>query len=65
MDRVVSRADGEWLFAPSSAGTEITWTYTFRPRRRMAPLVRLAVAPLWRRYATRAIGLAVQVAEEP
>lgn len=65
MNRVVARADGEWWFASTGGGTEITWTYTFRPRPRMAPLARLAVAPLWRRYASRVLGLAVGAAEAP
>jgi Polyketide cyclase / dehydrase and lipid transport len=63
--RVVGHADGAWWFTATYDGaTDVRWTYVFRPRRRLAaPLVRLAVAPLWRAYAMRALGLALRRAE--
>ena len=36
----------------------------FRPRSRLtAPVVRLAIAPLWRAYAQRTLALAIRHAE--
>jgi hypothetical protein len=61
--RVVRAADGTWWFSEAEGGTEIRWTYAFLPARFAAPAVRLAVAPLWRAYARRALALAVGVAE--
>ena len=66
--RVVDGADGAWWFAPAGGGdagaaTAVTWTYTFRPRGLARPLVRVAVAPLWRAYARRALARAVAAAE--
>jgi hypothetical protein len=63
MNRVVAQADGEWWFAPATGGTEITWTYTFRPRPRMGAVTRLVVAPMWRAYARRVLALALRAAE--
>ena len=65
---LVDGADGAWWFAPADGGdggpaTAVTWTYTFRPRGLARPLVRVAVAPLWRAYARRALERAVAAAE--
>jgi hypothetical protein len=49
---VVSDAAGSWWFAPAGDGlTQVEWTYAFAPRPGAGPLVRLGLAPLWRRYA--------------
>jgi hypothetical protein len=61
--RLVLEADGGWWFSSGVSGTEIRWNYTFRPRPHTAGLVRLVIAPLWRRYARKALGLAVRIAE--
>ena len=61
MGRLVAGADGAWWF---EEGGEIRWTYTFHPRRLRALPVRLVLAPLWRVYASRALGRAVAAAEE-
>ena len=65
---LVDGADGAWWFAPADGGdggpaTAVTWTYAFRPRGLARPLVRVAVAPLWRAYARRALERAVAAAE--
>jgi hypothetical protein len=58
--RLIVDAHGEWWFTERDAtGTAIRWTYTFRPRRFAAPIVRLLVAPLWRAYAKRVLALAI------
>jgi hypothetical protein len=53
--RLVLEADGGWWFSSGVSGTEIRWNYTFRPRPHAVPLVRLVIAPLWRRYARKAL----------
>jgi hypothetical protein len=61
---LVSHADGAWEFRPGADGmTAIQWTYAFAPLPGRAGLVRLMLAPLWRRYAERALGLAVRAAD--
>jgi hypothetical protein len=53
-------AHGEWRFTERGpTSTAIRWTYTFRPRRFAAPVVRLVVAPMWRAYAKRVLALAL------
>lgn len=54
---------GEWTFTPDGAGTLIRWCYEFRPRPGMTPLIRRAVAPLWRVYMRRALAAAALAAE--
>jgi polyketide cyclase/dehydrase/lipid transport protein len=63
--RLIDHADGAWWFTAAGDGaTEVRWTYVFRPRSRLtAPVVRLAIAPLWRAYAGRALALAIRHAE--
>jgi hypothetical protein len=60
LGRLIVDAHGEWRFtALGGTATAIRWTYTFRPRRYAAIVVRLIVAPLWRGYAKRVLALAV------
>jgi hypothetical protein len=61
LGRLVTGARGGWQFSASAdGGTEIVWTYAFRPRPWRRALVAVAIAPLWRRYMRRALGLAVE-----
>jgi hypothetical protein len=55
---------GEWTFTPDHEGTVIRWTYEFKPRPGRGWLIRLALAPLWRRYMQAALGAAARMAEE-
>lgn len=57
---LVTRIRGEWTFTPDGNGTVVRWTYAFYPRRGRGVLVRYVLAPLWRRYAERVIGLAIE-----
>jgi len=50
--------------ARDTMNTAIRWTYTFRPRRYATPVVRLLTARLWRGYAKRALGLAIDEVEK-
>lgn len=62
LSRVVADVDGSFLFdATPDGGTRISWTYAFRPLPGRRLLV-LALAPLWRRYATQSLGRAVAMA---
>ena len=61
----VSHADGAWWFSDAGdRGTHVRWSYTFRLHGPAAPLVRLAIAPLWRAYAERVLALALAAARE-
>ena len=61
---VVEHADGAWWFAEApGGGAHVRWTYVFAPRRGRGPVVRAAIAPLWRVYARRALARAVAAAE--
>jgi Polyketide cyclase / dehydrase and lipid transport len=60
---LVEGVRGEWTFTPDDAGTVIRWTYEFKPRRRRHLLVRLGLAPLWRRYMLAAIEAAARACE--
>jgi len=67
--RLVTGVRGEWTFTPDGAGTIVRWTYAFFPRRGRRLLVRWALVPLWRRYATATLARAVRTvssrAEDP
>lgn len=53
---LVSGARGSWTFEPGhDGGAAIAWTYSFRPLRGRAAVVRLIVKPLWTRYMRRAL----------
>ncbi len=61
---LVSGARGDWKFTPVTAGgTQITWTYSFRPLRYRKTAVRLLIAPLWRGYMRRALERCVDEVE--
>lgn len=59
-----------WDLAPAATtggpaeATQVRFTYDFRPRAGRRPLVRAVLAPLWRRYAVRALDLVAQQVEE-
>jgi hypothetical protein len=52
---LVSKVDGEWLFAPSGSGTTVTWRWTIHPRSRLAAPALPVFGRLWRGYARRAL----------
>ncbi|HEU4658875.1 MAG TPA: SRPBCC family protein [Capillimicrobium sp.] len=63
---LVRDVHGDWCFwGDEAAGTtRIRWTYAFAPRGSLArAVVRVVLAPLWRRYAEQALGRAVRAAE--
>ncbi len=53
LGRLVGKVRGEWTMTPDGPNTIVRWTYSFYPRFGRRFLVRWALAPLWRRYATR------------
>lgn len=61
---LVTRVRGEWTYSPDGPGSVVRWTYSFFPRPGRGILVRSAVVPLWRRYATATLARAVRVVEE-
>ena len=61
---LATHATGSWSFTSERDGsTGISWTYSFEPARGRAWLVRLVIAPAWRRYAQRGLELAVAQVE--
>jgi hypothetical protein len=52
---LVSKVDGEWLFAPHAKGTTVTWRWTIHPRSRFAAPALPVFGRLWRGYARRAL----------
>ncbi|WP_329204875.1 SRPBCC family protein [Streptomyces sp. NBC_00683] len=64
LGRLVSGVRGEWTFSSDGDGTLIRWTYEFKPLPGRGPLVRLGLAPAWRRYMIDGVNKAAQVAEE-
>jgi Polyketide cyclase / dehydrase and lipid transport len=55
MSPLVSRVDGEWLFAAAGTGTRVTWRWAIRPRSRLAAPALPVFALLWRGYARQAL----------
>ena len=64
LGRIVDGVRGEWTFTPDGRGTLIRWTYEFKPKRGRRLLLRLGLAPLWRRYMRAALEAAAKVTEE-
>ena len=61
---LATRASGSWSFTSQNNGdTGIRWTYRFEPAPGRAWLVRLIIAPAWKRYARHGLALAVAQAE--
>jgi hypothetical protein len=57
---LAENANGEWTFTEDENGqTEIDWTYRFQPAPGRGWLVRLVIAPMWKRYAQRSLEKAV------
>jgi len=55
MRPLVRHLDGAWTFAPSGAGTTITWSWELTPTSRLTgPLVAL-VGRMWQGYARRSL----------
>jgi polyketide cyclase/dehydrase/lipid transport protein len=52
---LVSRVEGEWLFAPAGGGTKVTWRWTLHPRSRLAVVALPVFGRLWRGYARQAL----------
>lgn len=67
LGRLVHGAHGSWTFSSGKSAdretTLIEWTYAFNPRPLRGPIVRLAIAPIWRRYMRRALALTVREVE--
>lgn len=63
LGRLVSGVRGEWTFAPDGSGTLIRWTYEFKPRDGCFALIRIGLAPLWRRYMLSVLAATVAVVE--
>lgn len=64
LGRLVSGVRGEWTFTPDHDGAVLRWTYEFKPLPRRHGLVRIALAPLWRRYMQATLETAARVAEQ-
>lgn len=60
---IVQSIRGEWTITPNGQHSVVRWTYGFHPVPGRAWLLQTTVVPLWRRYAHRALSLAVRAAE--
>jgi Polyketide cyclase / dehydrase and lipid transport len=63
LGRLVEGVRGEWTFTPDGEGTVIRWTYEFKPLRGRFFLIRLVLAPLWRRYMLAGVEAAARACE--
>lgn len=62
---VVERIVGLWNFTETSEHTtNITWTYTFTPKRFFYGVTRFLIVPFWQRYMKKALLLARIEAEK-
>jgi uncharacterized protein YndB with AHSA1/START domain len=52
---LVRSAEGDWTFAPTAAGTRITWRYRFESPSRLAELAARPVIGLFRRWMARGL----------
>jgi hypothetical protein len=52
---LVSRVDGEWLFAPAGTGTLVTWRWTIHPRSALAAPLLPVFGRLWKGYAAQSL----------
>jgi hypothetical protein len=64
LGRITHGVRGELTFTPDHGGTVIRWTYEFKPKRGRSLLLRLALAPLWRRYMRAAVEALAKQAEQ-
>ena len=55
MSPLVSRVDGEWLFAPAGTGTKVTWRWAIQPRSPLTAPALPVLGRLWRGYARQAL----------
>lgn len=62
-DRVVRGVRGEWTFTPDGDGSMVRWTWEFKPRLGLRPIVAGVIVPLYRRYMRQIIRSTVALAE--
>ncbi|OBI47543.1 hypothetical protein A5707_18890 [Mycobacterium kyorinense] len=55
MSPLVSKVEGEWLFAPAGAGSTVTWRWTIHPRSVLSAPLLPVFGLLWKGYARRAL----------
>lgn len=53
---LVDHVLGEWIFAPTAGGTEITWRWDIHPRSPRTAWALPLLGRLWKGYAWRALG---------
>lgn len=55
MAPLVGKVDGEWIFAPASTGTTVTWRWTIHPRSVLTAPALPVFGWLWRGYARQSL----------
>lgn len=55
MSPLVSRVEGEWLFALAGTGTTVTWRWAIQPRSRLSAPALPILGRLWHGYARLAL----------
>lgn len=64
--RLAQEARGEWTFAPAPGGTQVTWTYTFTAKNRLAAVPLSGIARwLWRGYMDVCLAHSVRLMGAP
>jgi hypothetical protein len=52
---LINRADGQWRFAPSGTGTEVTWRWNIHARSALTAPLLPVVGTLWKGYARKSL----------
>ena len=61
--KLVEGARAEWRFTKVQAGTRITWSYVFHPKRGASVLVGAIVALFWAPYMRRVLPVIIRTVE--
>lgn len=55
MAPLIHHVEGEWVFAPDGAGTNVTWRWTLHPRSALTAPLLPVFGRIWRGYARQAL----------
>ncbi|MFT4049427.1 MAG: SRPBCC family protein [Solirubrobacterales bacterium] len=64
LDKLVEHAKGEFIFEDLGGGTSVRWTYDWKPRPGMRPVV-IVLAKFWSAYSRRVLTDLIKAAKPP